>query len=213
MPSPIPHGTLHQLALRSLDEIGKELGITGERVRQIEQRALEKLKKGMIKLGITSLQDVIAHGSEPDLDHSTAVMATRKAHGQAGFVYLLRVAMSDGSDLLDRHLPAVSYDNWFETRRAMVERARARAESRRAPSDQVTSHQVTSRQAGSDRATRPQATSHQAPKSMPNRWAKRGVQRSWGYVTYSEEEHVEGRRGALITRMLLNRRKRNGQKD
>ncbi len=34
---------------RLLDEIGRELGITRERVRQIEQRALQKLRKAMIE--------------------------------------------------------------------------------------------------------------------------------------------------------------------
>lgn len=33
----------------TLEEIGKELGVTKERVRQIEQEALKKFKKALLK--------------------------------------------------------------------------------------------------------------------------------------------------------------------
>lgn len=37
----------------TLDDIGKEMGITGEAVRQIEVNALKKIKKLLSKKGIT----------------------------------------------------------------------------------------------------------------------------------------------------------------
>lgn len=44
-------------ALRSYDDIAREFGISRGRVIQIEQRALKKLRKAFVKLGIFSLKD------------------------------------------------------------------------------------------------------------------------------------------------------------
>lgn len=39
---------------KTLEEIAKELGVTRERVRQIEAAALEKCRKRLIKMGVTA---------------------------------------------------------------------------------------------------------------------------------------------------------------
>ena len=41
----------------SYAEVGKCLGISSVRVRQIEQRALKKLRAGLLKLGVKSFHD------------------------------------------------------------------------------------------------------------------------------------------------------------
>ena len=44
--------SLEPLAVMSYDEVGEKLGISGERVRQIERRALAKLKEMCIQMQI-----------------------------------------------------------------------------------------------------------------------------------------------------------------
>ena len=43
----------------TLDQISQELGITKERVRQIEKRALEKLNDKLQRLGITASEFIL----------------------------------------------------------------------------------------------------------------------------------------------------------
>jgi DNA-directed RNA polymerase sigma subunit (sigma70/sigma32) len=50
----------------TLEEIGAVLGCTRERVRQIEKRAVYKLKKALRERGITSYSDISA-----DMFHTT----------------------------------------------------------------------------------------------------------------------------------------------
>ena len=49
----------------TLDQISQELGITKERVRQIEKRALQKLNEKLQRLGITA-SEFILPCSHPD---------------------------------------------------------------------------------------------------------------------------------------------------
>jgi hypothetical protein len=57
-------------ALRSHASIGRELGISPCRVRQIEQRALRKLRKAFTTWGVYKLKD----GRDSVLDGSNASM-------------------------------------------------------------------------------------------------------------------------------------------
>ena len=43
----------------TLNEVGEEMGISRERVRQIEERALRKLKFELIRRGILHTKDVL----------------------------------------------------------------------------------------------------------------------------------------------------------
>ena len=56
----VPHGG----RAMTLDQISQELGITKERVRQIEKRAIEKLKAKMDSYGIKAEYIIPANYSE-----------------------------------------------------------------------------------------------------------------------------------------------------
>lgn len=55
----MPNLLFERGVFHTLEETGRFLGITRERVRQIEQRALAKLRKRLLAEGITCLSDMI----------------------------------------------------------------------------------------------------------------------------------------------------------
>lgn len=55
-------------SLMTLEEVGAELGVTRERVRQIEKSALQKLRILLEKRGITCSDDLLAEIDTVDSD-------------------------------------------------------------------------------------------------------------------------------------------------
>lgn len=51
------HAHINQCAIRTLDEVAREFGLTRERIRQIEVIALEKLRRRLYALGVRTTAD------------------------------------------------------------------------------------------------------------------------------------------------------------
>jgi len=66
----------------SLEEIGEHLGLTRERVRQIQNEALKKLKDGLMERGYTAQDFLQVLGMKADADAEEFVCNLRRTKDQ-----------------------------------------------------------------------------------------------------------------------------------
>ena len=66
----------------SLEEIGEHLGLTRERVRQIQNEALKKLKDGLLERGYTAQDFLQVLGMKADQDVEEFVCNLRRTKDQ-----------------------------------------------------------------------------------------------------------------------------------
>ena len=66
----------------SLEEIGEHMGLTRERVRQIQNEALIKLKNGLLERGYTSQDFLQVLGMKADADSEEFICNLRRTKDQ-----------------------------------------------------------------------------------------------------------------------------------
>ncbi len=103
----------------TLVELGDKLGVTRERIRQIQVTALKKLRKGLLRLGSTAIDEILLNHIKAQVFTENSFLTTKQilkglTQGKGHGLFILELMHSDVENFFNTHLyPSKVHDGWY----------------------------------------------------------------------------------------------------